>query len=236
MLRGIAMSRHRIVAVESSDPCSMKNAVLTPLATAGLAALTLLAFTACSSNTASVTDTWTAPDVSSLSFKKITVIATTSDGATRRISEDAFAATLPGVQCIPSYALIANSADMKDPDKVTAAVKAAGIDGIVVMRLLSDKNEINVTTGMDYPYPVGYRSFGRYYGGYAAMGFNSTTVSTDRVIEIEWAIHEAAGGKLVWSGVTRSNSPGNVKVLVDDAVKAIRAQLVKQHLVPNPVQ
>jgi hypothetical protein len=210
----------------------MKNSLTLRLAAAALVASTLLTLTSCNSTT--IKDTWTAPDVSQIKFNKITVIAATKDGATRRIAEDALVATVTGIQCLPSYTLIPDGDSMKDLEKVSASLKAAAVDGVVVMRMISDKNEINVTQDMSYPmgYPMGYRSFGGYYGRYAMVGYNSTTVTTDRIIVIETNIYEMAGGKLIWSGVTSTTSPGNMKELADGASKAIRDQLVKQKLIP----
>jgi hypothetical protein len=207
----------------------MKNALHVRLASVAFAAVAVLSLTSCS--TTEVKDVWTAPDLTNISFKKVMVIAATKDGATRRISEDALAAALPNVNCVPSYSLITDESNMTNVDKVSESLKTAGVDGVVVMRMISDRSEVNVTGNMGYP--VGYRSFRGYYGNYAMMGFNTTTVTTDRIIEIETTIYEAPGGKLIWSGVTSSTSPGNIKQLVDEAVAAVRGQLVKQKLIPS---
>jgi hypothetical protein len=83
-------------------------------------------------------------------------------------------------------------------------------------------------------YPMGYRSFGGYYGGYAMGG--STTVTTDRIMQVETNIYELPGEKLVWSGVTESTSPGNVKQMAEDAIAAIRQQMIKQQLIAEPAK
>jgi hypothetical protein len=208
-----------------------------------LVPVTLAFMSACS--TAKVQDTWTAPDVTQLNFKKILVIAATQDGNARRITEDAVAAT-SRVQCVPSYTLIPDVSDLKSLDRVTAAIKGDNFDGVVVMRMLSQRDKVTVTqdAGMMYPmgYPVGYRYFGGYYGAYALGGYGygfgpgfgpSTTVTTDRITQIETNIYEMPGGKLVWSATTESTSPDNTKQLVDDVVAALKKELIKDKLIPS---
>ena len=214
----------------------MNKTIALRLAAAALATGALLSLTSCS--TAEVKDVWTAPDVSKISFKKIMVIATTKDGASRRVAEDAIGAAIPNVQVVPSYAFLPGESDIKDAAKISASLKAANFDGVVVMRMISDRSEVNVSSDMGMGYPVGYRSFGGYYGryGYGSMGYSTTTVTTDRIISIEANIYEVPGEKLIWSGVVESTSPGNIKQMVDDTVSAIRQQLIKQKLIAAPAK
>jgi hypothetical protein len=202
------------------------------LSAAALAAVALLSLSSCS--TAQVKDVWTAPDVTKLSFKKVLVIAATKDGATRRSFEDAAVTAMPEVVAVASYAFLKGEADITDATKISAELKGAGFDGVVVMRMIGDRSEVNVYQDMSYP--TGYRTFGGYYGRYAMMGYNSTTVTTDRIISVETNIYEFPGERLIWSGVTESTSPGNITQLVNDAIGAIRQQLIKQKLIAAPAK
>ena len=197
-----------------------------------LAALGLLALAGC--NSTSVVETWTAPDVSKIHFNKIMVMATFPDGATRRIAEDAFKAEVKRAECITSYSLLGSASDLKDLAKVSAVLKSAGVDGVVIMRPVSDKNVTTYTPGMMYPVP--YRTFGGYYNrSYALRPFfyEPGQFVTDRIVQIETNIYEAAGERLLWSASTTSTNPGNVPQLIKDAAKAIRAELVKEKLIPQ---
>jgi len=218
-----------------------------------LAAAALLFLSAC--NGTKLTDSWVAPDITKLSFKNVLVIAATSDVTARGTFEDSVVAAAPNTHAVSSYALWGDKVDVTDADKVTAAVRASKFDAVVVMRLVSDRAEttVNQTTypvggyypmsgygmspgpnmgyGAGYGYaPVGYRSFGGYYGGYA-MTSTSTTVTTDHIYSIETNIYELPGEKLVWSCVTASTAPGNVTQMAKDVVSAIRQQMLKQHLI-----
>jgi hypothetical protein len=85
-------------------------------------------------------------------------------------------------------------------------------------------------------YPVPYRTFGGYYSrGYALRPYfyEPGEFTTDRVVQIETNIYEAAGERLLWSASTTSTNPGNVPQLIKDAAAAIRAELVKEKLIPQ---
>ena len=198
---------------------------------AALFAASLLLFAGC--NSTSIDQTWTAPDVSKIKFTKIMVLATIPDGATRRLAEDALKAQITGVQCITSYSLLGANEDLKDVAKVSATLKAAGVDGIVVMRPISDKKEISYIPGTEYPGP--YRTFNGYYNPAYALGpffYGPGVFTTDRIVRIETNIYEAAGERLLWSGSTTSTDPIDLQQLIIDSVTAIRAELVKEKLIP----
>lgn len=197
-----------------------------------LAAASLLGFTAC--NSTSVDDTWTAPDVSKISFRKIMVVATFPDGVTRRAAEDALKAQVTRAECITSYSLLGSESDLKDLTKVTGVLKAAGVDGVVIMRPVSDRKEITYIPGTVYPRP--YRTFRGYYSRDYALGsfyYEPGRYATDRVVQIETNIYEVAGERLIWSGATTSTNPGNLQNLIKDAAAAIREKLVDEKLLPS---
>jgi hypothetical protein len=203
------------------------------LAAAALAALSMLALAAC--NSTAVRDTWTAPDVSRISFKKIMVVATFPDMADRRNAEDALKAQITRADCVTSYSVLGDETDVKDIAKVSAVIKAAGVDGIVVMRPVLEKSEILYRPGMLYPGP--YRMFRSYYSPYYALRpyyYQPGRYSVERTVEIETNIYEAAGGRLLWSAVTTSPNPTDPQQLMKDASAAIRAELVREGLISRP--
>ena len=203
----------------------MKNVIIRSITVAALAAVSVLVLSSC--NTAEVTNVWKAPEITKFSFKKVMVLSVTSDGSTRRTFEDAVVASMPQVQGISSYTVLGGASDMKDVARVEAALKKTAVDAIVVIRLVSDRTEVNsYATG---GYPMGYRGFGGYYGGYAMGGYN---VTTDRILSLETNIYNYPEGKLVWSGSTESTSPGNITQMATDMVAAIRQHMVKNQLIP----
>jgi hypothetical protein len=226
----------------------MKKSPALRLATIALAVFGLLAVSSCS--TAKVKDVWTAPDLTRFNFKKVLVVASgmdSQDGVRRRTAEDSIVHALSNLQAVPSYTFISEN-DLRDAAKSSAVIKAAGFDGVIIMRMVSERTEINASPGWGYggwgygPYWGGY--YGRHgywgYGGYGGWGYGGggwgATVTTDRIFSIETSIYEFPGEKLVWSGSVESTSPGNVKQMVDDTSVAIQKHMVKQGLIPAPAK
>ena len=207
--------------------------------TASLCAVVSLGFlSACS--TAKVTDTWTSPDISKITFKNVMVIAATANDANRRAAEDAVVASLPNVKATASHTVFPNSSDL-DLKKLDPIMKAAGMDGVVVMRLISDKSETppqqeQTLNGTG----VGYNAAGDFYGSYSAkdsFGSGSHALAeTVRLLVIETKLYQLPDGKLVWSGKTESTSPSSVDQLMGDVVKALRKKMIEDKLVAAPAK
>jgi hypothetical protein len=151
---------------------------------------------------------------------------------------------------VPGYAFFTTN-DLQDAAKNSAAIKAGGFDGLIVMRMVSERTEVNAHWtgypgyygGLWGPYGLyGGHRYGRYgyhgygYGGYGYGYGMGTMVTTDRIFSIETNIYEFPSEKLLWSGWVESTSPGNVKQMVDDTVAAILQFMVKQKLIPAPVK
>lgn len=179
----------------------------------------------------SVVDTWKAPDLTKLSIRKVMVVTPTPDGVLRRSVEDAMKAQITRAECITSYSLLGAEANLRELGKMMATLKAAGVDHVVVCRLISDRTEINSSPSGGVP--DAYRTFRGYYGDRYALRpfyYDSVHLTVDRVIQIETNIYEVAGERLVWSAATRHANPTSVQDLIQEAATDIRAVLAKQGL------
>ena len=175
---------------------------------------------------------WKSPDAAPLAFTKLLVVAPGPDGATRRTTEDALAKHLPTAQVMTSYSVLPDEAALQDHAAIIAAAKAQGAQGVVVLRLVADKTEVDYVPGA---YPGPYYTFPGYWRphyGLTPVMYPSTMVTTTQVIGIESNLYRVEDGKLLWSGLTRTRSPGSTDEVVGGTVEAIRAQLRKDGLIP----
>lgn len=205
---------------------------MNPTLTRSLFAGMMLGLAACTST--QLESDWKAPAVGSLQFSKVLVIAAAPDNATRRSAEDAIRSRIAGVPVVASYELVPEMADVRDRAKVAAAMQASGVDGVVVLRLVSDDSELVYTPGA--PMPMPYRSFWGYYARPYALrpfyGWETGTVSTDRVIGIETNIYSVKDEGLVWSGLTRTRNPSSLDQTIGEVAEVVRARLQAQKLIP----
>lgn len=209
----------------------MKKIPLLPTLCASALVLTLAGLTACSST--KLESSWKAPEVGSIHFNKVLVIAASPNITTRRAAEDAMRAHVPTAQVVTSYELFGDMGKSDDLARVKEAIKANNIDGIITMRAISDEKELNVNTTY-MPTYGGY--YGRGYGGYGygyGMGYGSTTVTTDRIIGIETNIYDAKTEKLIWTAITKSTNLTKPEDFVKEVAEVVAKKMREQQLIPE---
>lgn len=175
---------------------------------------------------------WKDPTVTSLAFTKLMVVAPYPDGAVRREAEDALQTAITAVPVVTSYQSVKEPAALKDVNQVLSAAKQVGADGVVTMRLVSDRTELEYSPGMTYP--VGYHAMPGYWGpryGLAPMGYAPPVVTSARMVGIETSIYRVSDQKLLWSGLSSTRNPSEVKVLIGETVEVVRERLTKDGLI-----
>ncbi len=194
--------------------------------------------------------------VTKLDFKKMVVIASTPNTEARHQAEDALAAMIHRCECIQSYKLLPKEEDLNDPEKVEAAVKASGADGVAILKMLSFQTERNYEEGKVHTSngsvsfyagagygPYGYGGYGMgmgMYGGNTGPAYGRTTtyqeadsVSAKKVLQIDTRIYDVAAAKRVWSGRVISDNPSSPKQVITDAVEAVRKEMEGASLIPK---
>ena len=117
-----------------------------------------------------------------------------------------------------------NESQLANEEQVKRAVSESGVDGIVVMRPVYNEEE---TRYVDGSYPTPYYSFYGYYGWAHPISYSPGYYQTDRLVGIETNIYDTSDGKLVWSGLTQTSNPTDVRKLVADTAKKVRQEMRK---------
>jgi hypothetical protein len=157
---------------------------------------------------------WQLPGYVPSGFKRVLVICVTRDGGRRRNFEDAFAYQLMGrgVTAISSYTLIPDNGQVPN-DKLEAAIRASGADGVLATRFLGTNTQVSYTPGYVYG-PVGPAYYGGFYGFYGSAwgGYDYVPpmAVTTTVITLETDVFDAAKLEMVWSGTTQTSNPTTI--------------------------
>jgi len=193
----------------------------------------LLGLAACS-NPTTLERTWKAPEVGSLKFSKVLVVALVPDGDIRRAAEDAIKANITSVPSVASYEMVMDKETLKDRTKMATIIHDSGADGIVVLRPIADMKEVPpVVSGTDIPPP--YTGMWGYYTrpyGMSAMYWDSSTTMAEGIVGMETNIYDVKSENLVWSGFTKTKDPKDVKDLVNQVAAAVKAKMQQQKLIP----
>jgi len=183
----------------------------------------------CGSST-NFTQTWKDPGLTKFDFTKVGALAIAKTDGIRRTAEDAMAGSLQrgGVQAVPLYTLVSHD-QIKDQAAVSAALKQAGIDGLVIMRLVATENKTTYVPGSSYP--AHYGSPWGYYGYGWGAAYDPGYMVTNKYVNVETNIYDLRTNKLVWSGISESVDPTSADQLVVDIADAAYDVMAGQGLV-----
>jgi len=165
-----------------------------------------------------MTKNWVYPEHGPLEFDKVMALVLVQDPLVRQSGEAALVRHITKAEAVPSYELVPYE-QMGDVDVVKKAVEGAGVDAVIVMRPISDQQEVRYVPGS---YPAPYYSFYGYYGWAYPISYSPGYFKNERTIAIETNVYDTSDGKLVWSGVSQTTDPKDVEKLVDATAKAVR--------------
>jgi hypothetical protein len=178
--------------------------------------------------------TWTEPAAAGLApLKKILVIGMSADVANRRIFEDSLVASLKGgkVEATPSYSVLPEGKISED--ELRAKVKEGGYDGVILTRLISmdEKTEYvppSTTAGVSYGWGPYWSGYGGWYGSVYSPGYLVNTT----IVRLQTRLWSAAGeGKPVWTGVSESTDPKEIKSFSRDVSYMVVKDLSRNKLI-----
>jgi hypothetical protein len=187
----------------------------------------VLALAACSSTT--FTSTWKAPGATGISpaGKTIAAVFVTRDEGRRRAAEDTMARDLTerGAQGVAGYTILPESV-RGDADKARALLKDAGVNAVVISRVVGKDTQVNYTPGMTFP--AYYGGFGPYWGQGWGAAYDPGYLTTDTIISVETTLYSLPADKLLWASTSRTTNPGNLDALLTEVADATAKEMKKQ--------
>jgi hypothetical protein len=200
-----------------------------------LTSLVALLFAGCADT--KMTKSEVAAGAGPLHFTKVFVLALSNDDFNRRLAEVKLKEEITAVPTVAGYEVLPDITDLKSRDKVIAAIKASGADGLIFLRLASTDEK--VTTNATNQRPMDYMVFSDYYmtvydaGAYFAN--ESRSIGLDRIFTIETRIFDAKTGKQIWTGKTVSTKNNledrDVRGLMEEVANAVRSDLRSHGLI-----
>jgi hypothetical protein len=177
---------------------------------------------------------WKAPDVDRLNFagKKIAAVVIAQDQGLQVSAEEELARQLTarGLQGVASYRIVPREV-LSDKAAARGFLERSGVQGLVVMRLVSADKEVTYTP--DVWVSSMYADPWSYY----AYGWSSAIVGVNRredlVVTIETLIYDMTKLKLVWAGVSEKTNPKDAQKFVKELVGNIVSEMRKEGFVPK---
>jgi hypothetical protein len=201
---------------------TLGRALLTAVLLAGLGACV---------NT-SLIDRWKDPGFSGPPLHKVLVVGVQKDQGRRRVWEDGMVAALTheGAQASPSYQVFPDKAPTAD--QLTATASRDGFDGVIATHFVTASQRNYWTPGYaDVGFGWRWRYFG-YWDSVYAPGYVETEYRADYQTDIFTV--DPAGGKLIWTGITRSVDLSSTQRTTDEISRVLVPTLVKQGILNAP--
>ena len=158
-------------------------------------------------------------------FSKVLVIAVFKERVYRDLLEQKLVAALQadGINAEAASNLFPDAAVM-DEAMTDSAMKQAGADSVMVIRLVDTRKEVVYTPGTTYVpggyggrYSMGY--YGYYGGGYSVVSTPGYTTEYN-IATAETTVFSAASNKRVWSTLTETTET-SVNSAIDSYIKVI---------------
>jgi hypothetical protein len=174
----------------------------------------------CSSSRTQFTSTWAAANAQPVSAAgmQIAAVVISPSESMRRIGETALASEITrfGGIGITSYKILPG--DPKNRDAARRQLKAAGIDAVISMRVISHDQVVSYTPGYWTGSPWhsslwGYWGYG--WGSVYAPGY----LETETLVGVETLLYSLDDDKLLWAGVSETFNPKDVQSAVRKIAK-----------------
>lgn len=187
-------------------------------------AVAMLGLAGCVST--SLIDRWKDPSYSGPALHKVLVVGVQKDQGRRRVWEDGMvnALTRDGVQATPSYQVFPDKAP--NADELASMAAQNGFDGVLATHFVG-ASERNYWMPGYAGIGFGWRS--RYYGYWGSVygpGYVETQQRADYQTDVFTV--DQGGGKLVWTGITRSVDLTSTRSTTDEISQVLTRELSQQ--------
>jgi len=183
----------------------------------------LLILTGCGSATTTVTSTWTPPDAQPVSAAgmRIAAVFITNDPGERRLGENALADALTryGSIGVVSYSII--PANPWKEDYVRQQLREAGVEAVVVMRVVSHDQVLSFTPANWSKSPVRSSLWNYWDFGWKSV-YQPGYLKAETLLGVETMLYSRDKDRLLWAGMSQTFDP----TTVNEAVKQIARQAV----------
>jgi len=210
--------------------------------------------------TTTYASSWRSPTAEPLNLKGqlVAAVVMIDDEANRRVAEDTLASEIThyGAKGVPMYRILPGH-KVEDEATAKAAIEKAHVKGVVVMRPMGVRQEVETTQVYSGAMYGGY--WGGYYGygwgnawgapvspyrtshgpqelypyGGASVGTSETYSTTTEIIMVETLVYSLEQNQLVWAGRSETTDRPKLQVFVIELTGMVAKELGRMGLLTN---
>jgi hypothetical protein len=200
-------------------------------------ALRLLGFVAvgviCACATTRFDSTWKDPTAQPVNpaGKTVAAVFINPEEGRRRAGEDALARaiTAQGARGVAAYTILPATV-REDGNKARDLLVQNGVNGVVIMRIVSERDRITYTPGWVSPGPYG--RFGPYWGWGWQTAYQPGWLSTDTIVSVDTRLYALGHDedKLLWAGTSQTTNPSRIDSFVTEVANTAAREMTRQGL------
>ncbi|HVK89665.1 MAG TPA: hypothetical protein VM513_36335 [Kofleriaceae bacterium] len=182
----------------------------------GLVALCVLV-ASCASRSTSIERTWTSRDAQLGELDAVATMFVTDDVRVRHTSEERMAAALlrSGIYAVPSYRILGDAPLGREETR--ARLRAARLDGVVSMRVVSQGEERHVRTRSSF--------------GYRGLPWTTTSVEAKPVTQVETVAYSERENRVIWASLSKAIDPESVVSMVERVTQIVTREMNKDGII-----
>jgi hypothetical protein len=174
-----------------------------------------------------VSDTWRDPAFTSpIRFKRTLVVAMIPDVLVRRPAENVMVNELGEGRSIQSYKLLTHD-DLYDTEHLVQKLTPNGIDGLLIMRLVSTEHDVSWVPGSGvYPFDP----FWSFYDRTSTAVRDPDYLKNQTTVRVQTNLYSVDGGKLLWTGISDSFPASDAQSRIEPMVRKVAYQMEAEGL------
>jgi len=191
-----------------------------------------------SAKSSRVVMSWRNPQATAAQFHRVLALGLSQKTGVRADFEDALAIQLEaaGLTAVPGNTILLRPEGTQlDLNYLRGQVRDNKIEAVIVSRLLKIENKVTYVPGQPLftPYPY-YGTFYGYYGTVYPMVYSPDYLREEKKVRIETNLYliSAPDGILLWTGVTDTFDPKDVKKAIHKLVTLILEQMKGDGVLP----
>lgn len=189
-----------------------------------LAGVALLATLGCSGPVTKLTNVWSNPDVKGpVRFNKVLVAVLARNPQVRKAAEGHLTVLMKNTIGIPSYMAVSD-ATARDRAKMEEMLKREGIDGAIVMRVVSATETVEWV-------PTSYPGFMGYYSYCYPMAMTSGYLHEEKNVRVETKIFSLKDDTVVYGAYTNTLDTFDPETVLVQVAEALGADLKARGLI-----
>jgi hypothetical protein len=176
--------------------------------------------------------TWKAPGAGQIDFtgRKVAAVLVVDDTSVRVSAEEALAREISarGAVAVMAYRILPREL-LTDKDAARAWFEKAGIEGLVMLRIVkTDTEKVYSSVVWSSGY---YGNTWDYWGHSWATAYPIGKGRERRTLTVEIVLHNLSSGTPIWAAVTSTTDPENVQSYLEELAADVVKQLEKEGLV-----